>query len=98
MRSFRSREYISSICLMVSYGPVRYGKVGSRGRWYTGSGVETLQVCQPPATFSWTRGVGMYQSRVCEDVAKDRVDEGEGEDEDEENEEDERTGEWRRRW
>ena len=40
----------------------------------------------------------MYQSRVCEDVAKDRVDEDEGEDEDEENEEDERTGEWRRRW
>ena len=92
MRSFRSREYISSICLMVSYGPMRYG-------WYTGSGVETLQVCQPPATFSWTRGVGMYQSRGCKDVVKGRIDEGEGEGEgeDEENEEDERTGEWRRR-
>lgn len=33
----------------------------------------------------------MYQSRGCEDIVKDRIDDGKGE-------EDERKGEWRRRW
>jgi hypothetical protein len=49
-------------------------KQRGRGKWKAGGdGGGYEQVCQPPPTDSWTRGVGTYQSRLCDEDVNGRA-------------------------